>query len=262
MDLSLVIYSALGAAAGTLIGRLLNKLHKTESKKARPYNVIFTIAGITILPLLYRNMYLPRIIPMGPSEFGDSAVFYQSLQKHDPAAYEKVSGPLDRLTRKGDTSAEALQEIRSVLNEVLADKKRHANIKELRRETELSIWQFKILKDKAPEVCVQRANGRPFQNLAILLPEDYQKQETDLLVAYIESPNRPENINVDSERGAKLFTEFLTKSMTKLDSVNLDPPENDIPAQLKVCWLLVNLNEEILNTSDQNIYDIFGHLNK
>ncbi len=262
MDLSLVIYTGLGAAIGTLIGRLLNKLHKTKDEKPRVYNIILTVAGLSILPLLYRNMYLPRIVPLGPSDFGESAVFYQSLQKHDPKAYDIVIEPLDQLTRKGDLSPEALQETRLVLDKILADKRRNANLKELRKETELAVWQYKFLKDKAPEVCVQKAHGRPFQNLSILLPKDYQKQERDMMVALIENPNRPENIIVDSENGAKLFTNFVKKSTANLGSVNLDPPESDIAAQAKVCEFLVILHEEILNASDQNIYDIYAHINK
>ena len=262
MDITLVIYTGLGAAIGSLIGSLLNRLHKTEVEKPRLYNVIFTVAGLTILPLLYRNMYLPRIVPMGTSDFGESAVFYQSLQKYDPKAYEKLIKPLDRLVRKGNLSPESLQETRLVLDEILAAKRKNANLKELRKETELSIWQLNILKAKAPKVCVQKVHGRPFQNLSELLPEDYQKQERDMLVALIENPNRPDDIVLDNENGSNLFTNFVQNSMSELKVVNLDPPENDVSAQESICELLVMVNERILNSSDQDVYDIYANLNK
>ncbi len=262
MDISLIIYTGLGAGIGSLIASLLNRLHTSEAEKPRLYNSIFIVAGLTILPLLYRNMYLPRIVPMGTSDFGESAVFYQSLQKHDPQAYKKVLKPLDRLARKGDLSAASLQDTRIAIDEILAAKRKNANLNELRKETELTIWLFNILKDKAPKVCVQRVHARPFQNLSELLPVDYKKQEKDIMVALIENPNRPDNIVLDSENGSKLFTNFVQSSMSDLGVENLDPPENDASAQKDICELLILVHEKILNSSDQDIYDIYAHLSK
>lgn len=262
MDISLIIYTGLGAGIGSLIASLLNRLHTSEAEKPRLYNAIFIVAGLTILPLLYRNMYLPRIVPMGTSDFGESAVFYQSLQKHDPQAYKKVLKPLDRLARKGDLSAASLQDTRMAIEEILAAKRKNANLNELRKETALAIRLFNILKDKAPKVCVQRVHGRPFQALSELLPEDYKKQEKDMMVALIENPNRPENIILDSENGSNLFVKFIQSSMSDLGVENLNPPENDVSAQENICELLVLVHEKMLNSSDQDIYDIYAHLSK
>lgn len=261
MDLTLIIYTALGASLGTLLGRLINKLHKGETKKPRVYNPLFIVAGLTILPLLYRNMYLPRIIPLNATDFGSDAVFYESLRKHDPEAYKKIYKPLDRLSRKGGSSPKALQESRLVLEEILAEKRKNANLKELREETALAIWQFKILKDKAPEVCVQRAHGRPFRDLSSVLPKDYLIREAKMLVALVENPMRPEGTLVDSENGATLFTNLVETAKAELGSVNLDPPKSDKAAQEKVCTLLVEVHDDILKVSDQDIYDIYAYIN-
>jgi len=262
MDISVVIYTGLGASLGTLIAGLLNKLHKSEDTTPRVYNVFLIVAGLTILPLMYRNMYLPRIVPIEYTSFGEHAELYQTLKKHDLKAYNKVIEPMDRLLRKGDISAEALQESRVILAEVFAKKKRNANLKELVKETELAVWQFKVLKDKAPEVCVQRAHGRPFRELASVMPKDYIQQEADMMVAYIKNPKRPENIIVDSENGAKLFTELTKKSVAELGAVNMDPSENDTAAQEKVCKTLITIHEKMLSASEQNIYDMYTYLNK
>ena len=109
---------------------------------------------------------------------------------------------------------------------------------------------------------MQRVHARPFQNLSELLPVDYKKQEKDIMVALIENPNRPDNIVLDSENGSKLFTSFVQSSMSDLGVENLDPPENDASAQKDICELLVLVHEKILNSSDQDIYDIYVHLSK
>ena len=276
MDLSTILYGGIGGGGGAALGGFLavfiQKL-RGKSFKIEKDDILgafirgglaggLAVLGMNVLPAAYKNMSLPRLVPMGTSDFGESAVIYQSLQKHDPKAYERLIKPLDRVSRKGNVSPESLQESRLVLDEILNAKRKNANLTELRKETELSLRLFSILKDKAPEVCVKRAHGRPFQVLTELLPEDYQKQERDVLVALIEPPHRPDDVVLDIENGSNLFTGFVQSTISELGVINLDPPENDVSAQKTICELLKVLNEKTLSSSDQDVYDIYAHLSK
>lgn len=269
MDISLIIYSALGAGVGGALGALLSQAFqgsKTDedgkSNRRTILGSILAVVGLFSAQALYKNMVLPRLVPMEMADSGLNMPMYQAMKKYEPDAYKELMEPLDRLNRSGDYSPEALVETRTKLEEIIQTKRKNASGAQLRQETELARDMYELLNDKAPIVCVQKMYGRPFAALTGVLPEEFTQKEQQVMASYFSLPSRPDNIVEDAERGTELFQNIVAESVSDLAVTDLDPSETDEAGQKKICALLVLVHEKMLNFDEQTTIDIYASLNQ
>ena len=82
-----------------------------------------------------------------------------------------------------------------------------------------------------------------------------------MTVEYIESTKRSQNIATDIENGHKIFFDIVEESKSSLGVIEMNPPEDDISADAKLCNLLVMKHEKILISSNQAIFDMYAFIN-
>jgi len=103
MDWSSIVYGVLGGGAGVAIGLLLGagvqKLRSSQIEEDE-YDRFDTglsgvlagglaFAGIMLLPSFYKDMMLPRIMPMDTSQHFASMPIYETLKHQSPDDFRK-----------------------------------------------------------------------------------------------------------------------------------------------------------------------------
>ena len=262
MDISSIIYAALGgglgAGLGSLIGYVLGRSQKSKSILVSGFAAGLAVLGFTVSGALYKNMTLPRIIPMDANELDASVSYLKYIRKENPQAYAEMIRPIDKAVRNNTTSQEMFDEFRATLTRVLTEKKREASAETLRGEFDVAIELYVLLKEDAPIVCTQKLHGRPFQDMSELLSDDYTEKEQRALSAFFTSPPRDRNFNVDLKQGETLFNSLLQDSLTSLEILDADPSVSvssveNLALHKKICDFHIKFNSDLMALDDTSL---------
>ena len=253
MDGSAIIYAGLGAGLGSLLGALIASRISNKNLKS----------WITVLPMiigwqgtvaLYKNMKLPRIIPMQESEIDTQNPGLKALKDSSPGEYKDLIKILDEPTRKGNLDQEHLNEFRVKLTYLIEEKRGIAPPELLRQQNALAVEQFRTLRVKAPEICTAQANGRPFPVLTDILGEEYQLKEQKIMARLfnVKSSNQKGN----SELGKKAYSTIITANVGELGLKTLDPKNADSDILKSEHQMVCKVFEKSM--SDVNLLDDDG----
>ncbi len=264
MDYSAIIYAALGGGIGGGIASFMVRLSKTEGAKkgvVGGLSVIFVIIGYTVSGLLYKNMKLPRILPLDTTEMVRGLPALEFIQTQNPDVFKQLIYPVDKAMRNKKVTQDTLNEFRKTYSNLLESKKKTASIETLKTEHEVSIKLFQILKDKAPVICTKKLHGRPFKDISGLVTQEYITQEQKVMASFFTAKNRDVKLVADKEAGKVLLTEMTQKIITALGITNLDPPPESEIANKKVCDFHIMLNSEIKELDNKDFIDVYGFMN-
>jgi len=134
MDWSLIIYSALGAAGGgalgTAIAALVQKLHGNYEHSDEPEKAdvkikrraggrsvlaaILAVVGYSAVPIYYKNMTLPRILPFELSATKEEAGMYNLIKEHSPEDYKRLINNIDKAARNKNIDQATLNKAREI----------------------------------------------------------------------------------------------------------------------------------------------------
>lgn len=180
MDVSAIIYAALGGGIGGALGPLIGRLINNKDAKKGTVTVIsavFIAIGYQGTTLLYKNMTLPRIVPLDTSGVLKTVPALKYVQSESPKLYAKLIHPIDKAVRNNETTQETLNDFRLNFEIALSEKRKNASAKTLRTDNDMAFELYGILKVEAPVVCTQKLHGRPFQMLTEFLSKDYLERE-------------------------------------------------------------------------------------
>jgi len=288
MDFTAIIYAAIGGGAGAGLGHALAGMFsksksKTETDEIKAGEANFSevkksrsgigsglagglaVAGMLGLPALYKNMTLPRIVPLDETEFLESEPIYKLIKEQSPEDYKRFLGPLDRATRNGNVTQKDLDEIRVVLFEQIKEKTALANAEVLRDLNNVSVLQSEIYNEKEPSICTLIFNGEPYPDVSDILTEDVAEKERVAMVSLFTEAPRDSTIVVDLERGEQLLTEIAANIITELGISNVRPEitntaENRVEHQ-KICEFNALFIQKQHALLDQDLYNVQAYLN-
>jgi len=277
LDLTAIIYAAIGGGVGGLLARLCVSLFLKSTGDSDPEKTAkkgaglggglaggLVVAGALILPALYKNMVLPRIIPLDETEFLEGDPIYKVIKEQSPEDYKRMIVPLDRASRNGNATQEDLDNIRVVLFELMAEKMIAANANILRDVNDVSILQAEIYKEKQPSICTLTFNGEPYPDVSDILNEDVSKLEQGVMMKLFTEPPRDSNFVPDLERGEKLITNIAIELAEQTGLNNIRPPiidtlENRLEHQ-KVCEFSILFSKKQNQLSDEDLFSVKAYL--
>ncbi len=279
MDISLIIYSGLGAAIGAALGRLISKAFFKDVESTEPLDsssndtkkgnktvltVILTIIGLNVLPLYYKDMTLPRLAPIDTRAFNKDMPVLDIIQDQNPELYQSMLKPLDKALRNNDFTQEELNEFREVYLTVITEKRETASAKTLKESDSVATLQLEILKEKEPTYCTLIFYGRPYPRLDGILGADFvTKEQAALSLLFTESP-RPESYVPDLEMGKSLFDQIAAKIIEENNITDLDPeilPSNEnISEHKKICDFQSALFAKKAELSDDEMLNVTAYL--
>jgi len=279
MDFSAIIYAGLGGGVGGLIAASITALIERRQSAQEDTNknndaakgalrgglaALFVVGGFTTTSALYKNMTLPRIVPMDVAEMIEDLPYLRYIEEQDPVAFEKLIYPIDKISRSGKNTQESVTEFRAQLQKIVSEKQATASAETLRVQNEVASELFDTLKLKAPQVCTQKFYGRPFQLLNEILDDDYSKRENAAMGLYFTNPPRPETYTPDLVRGEELFNEIFLRLVEELEIEDLDPPIDDDPTTLvqhiKICNIQSKLNHASNALSDDDFLHVVSYI--
>ncbi len=262
MDFSAIIYAALGGGIGGAMGSFIGKLFKKEGANNALVGVVAVIMIVTGYQgtiALYKNMKLPRIFPLDTKEMVKGLPALEYIQEQNPAAFKELIYPVDRAVRRNEITQKTLNEFRSTFFALLEQKKKSASIEVRKTEYEVAIELYESLKVKAPEVCTQKLHGRPYPNLTEFVSESYVKKEQQAIAKYFsETAHDNQKSPVDIKAGETLVNKLNAEIITNLSLVDLDPAEDDIEANMKICDYHIHINAEFLKLNDVDFQNVIA----
>jgi len=264
MDISSIIYAAIGGAVGGSAGALLSRFIGSikENKALRAGITALCVVGCyTLATSLYKNMYLPRIGSSALAEIDEAIPYLSHIREQSPQVYAEMIQPIDRMTRNKQLTQEGLNEFRSKLQEVVAFKKKTASAETLKYENTISIELFNILKEKAPHVCTQKFYGQPYERLDKILDDDYGDKETLGFSKYFTDPPRDTAFEANLAEGETLFNDIIQDSIQELGITELEPSIDDVDGNKKICDLQITINTETNALSDTQFLNIMSYIN-
>ena len=276
MDISAIIYSAVGGGGGALLGSLLSMFvlkfsdSTAEDSKAiasasrSALAVIFGAIGVFVLGSLYKNMTLPRIAPLDDSEFIAATPIYAVIKEQSPAEYQQILKPADRAERNGTVTQADLNEMRAVYFELVAEKMLTASGSSLRAINKVSQNQHEIFREKSPRICTLFLNGEPFPALEDYFSPTEMKAEQDAMVLLFTAPPRRPNSAPDLEKGKVLFESALLTPMQELGIKDIRPDVSETAGNesdhSKICDLAIAYSKNKQALDDDDIIDLTAYL--
>lgn len=277
MDWNSVIYSAIGGGGGALLGAtiaaLVIKLLKkdpedSEDKTASAIKgglaALGVIAGLNVMTGLYKNMTLPRIIPLDTTDLYESFPVAEVIEKESPEAFKRMVYPIDRATRNGSLKQQDLNEMREVYFELMGQKMAMASADSLRELENVKLRQYPIFRDKKPEVCTLMLNGEPYPDVSKIIGEEEGELEMQTMANLFKNPPRPEDFVVDMAIGEKLFTDLIVEAAADVDLNNVRPEITGDGANRaehqKVCDLSARLSKSLMALEDDDYLHAYSYL--
>lgn len=276
MDISLIIYSGLGAALGAATGKLISRAFfkdveketnsPEEDKKGNKtvLTVILTIIGLNVLPLYYKDMTLPRLAPIDTRAFNKDMPVLNIIQDQNPELYQNMLKPLDKALRNNDFTQDELNEFREAYLVAITEKRKIASAKTLRKSDSVATLQLEILKEKEPTYCTLIFYGRPYPRLDEILGTDFGiKEQAALTLLFTESP-RPQSYVPDLEMGKSLFDQIAAIIIEENNITDLDPkilPSNEnILEHKKICDFQSSLFAKKAELNDAEMLNVNAYL--
>jgi len=274
MDLNLIIYGALGGALGGGLGTWIGSFFKKkksdkedpnqENGPASMIGVLIMVPILLLFPMLYKNMTLPRIVPLDMTELYESFPVAEFIEKENPEAFKRMVYPVDRATRNGSLKQQDMNEMRDVYFELMGQKMAMASADTLREVETVKLRQYPIFRDKKPEVCTLMLNGEPYPDVSKIIGEEEGEYEMQTMANLFKNPPRPDNFVVDMARGEKLFTELIVKAAADVGLSNVRPEITDDGANQeehqKVCDLSARLSESLMALDDDDYLHAYTYL--
>ena len=282
MDWSSVFYAALGGGGGALLGNILAIfIQKLRSKSTTVdkndtlgagirggFAGGLAVLGMTVLPSLYKNMTLPRIIPFDFSDIEEDVPIYGIIKEQSPKDYDRLIAPVDEAIRNNNFTQNNLDEMRVVLFKLMAEKMNFASADTLREMEKQSIRQQQIYKEKKPTICTLTINGEPFPPLTDILSDDDVLREQKLMVKLFTDPPRDSKIVPNLDQGKETFDEIISSSLNELNITNLQPeisedlandPQN-ISEHQKICDFAVLVSTKKIGLSNPDLINFQYYL--
>jgi len=277
MDWNLIIYTAIGASLGAVVGRFLSKFvlrtrqgdsENNPSDRKTPktvLTVVLVILGINAVPAFYKNMTFPRIVPLDTADISAELPVLAIIEKESPEIFSEMIRPLDKGARNNDISQDILNEFRAKYDIAIAEKTQHASAETLKKIEPVSILQHEILKEKAPRICTQITNGIPYPALDSILGTEFSTREQASLVLLFTEPKRSSEFAPDIEKGKEIFGEFV-KTFFKDNAISTINPEisdtiENEGEHIKVCDFAIAFSKMKLALSDDNYLNVTEFLN-
>ena len=239
MDLNIVIYTVIGAGLGGMLGNFTAKLVARKSKNSesdarkvanKPYVMAPILIGTFLLPLLYKNMTLPRIIPLNLisvlSDEPEMQKMLIAMKEYEPKYYKKLVAGLDKPARNNASFEEGYKIGEQVGSQIAKDKMKYADAKVLRLGLEVAQDTFAELKTKAPRQCVNLFYERPLAIKEDTKSKKLVRAEVRLSVLLIKLP-RTADTSFNSEDATITMEAIGTQLMDyTTDSDDMDPKKN------------------------------------
>lgn len=254
MDWSQVLYAGIGGGAGALLGTIIaiviNK--RVQNKKyhsgiVAAFAVTLSLLGAEFAKSQYGNMKLPRLGSSVERTLLDASPVFVEMKKYEPEYFEKILTQLDASARKRTDETTMINEGRSVLIELLADKAQYADGEALKTMMEIARQNYLDFKQKKPYLCVLMINQRGMGDVAPYLSAESSELEQEYTLKMIQLPRN--EIKVVDVEMAKKSEEITTAEIIKNvqpDDV-LDLPIDALEKKLKrVCDLGVVFMDVIL----------------
>lgn len=274
MDWSSVIYSAIGGGGGAALGvliaaitiKLLNKNPKDpEDKTAAGIRgglaALGAIIGINVVPPLYKNMTLPRIIPLDYTEVFEQMPILKIIAEQSPADFKKLTRGMDRASRNKNVTQEDLNDIREVLFELMDQKVKTASADTIRSMQSISNSQYKVYRDARPEICTLIFHAKPYPDVTYLFSEEDNKTELEGMVELFSGTRRDSNFVPDLSKGETLFMETVLESIETLGVTNIQPdiidgnPNED--EHKLICDLQVDIFTKVNDMNDEDLMHVY-----
>jgi len=266
MDWSSIIYTAIGAGGGGALFALIvmfaikifgRKSDDSENNSLKTVKGWITAAGaaigVVVVPALYKNMTLPRIIPLGDAYLINEIPMLEYIKDGDPDGYEVLKAKLDKAMRSGGSDLEALADFRADLQAVILEKQQIAGPKPFRAEYEVSSELFQHLKEKAPVVCTQKLYDLPHPLLSSYLPEAYVAREQKAMALYFTEPPRDPDLNIDMEAAERWVRETVTDIVSTYGIEDMEPEPDDLEGNRKICDFQTSLNQRLAALDDDTL---------
>jgi len=276
MDISSIFYSAIGGGGGAVFGMLLFSLfQKMRGKDVASKDGVsagfkgglvggLAVAGGLFISSMYKNMTLPRIVPMDDTEIAQSLPVMAFINAENPEAYKKILFPVDRAVRNGGVNQADLDEMRAVLFQLIEEKTEVASGKTLKSAENSSLLQLKILREKAPRICTLMFNGEPFPAIDGFLTEAEIKVEQDVMVKFFTAePRRPDFVP-SLERGKVVLDEALLTPLEDMGILDIRPDVSEVAGNeaehRKICDLAIAFSKNKLAMDDDDIMNLTAYL--
>lgn len=277
MDWSAIIYAGIGGGGGSLLGTVLGlglqkmtgKSVNTETEGRTKSGVVaglgggLAVAGMVMVPALYKNMTLPRLVPIDHSEIFEGSPIYEVIREQSPDDYERLLLPIDRAARKGEVAQADLDEMRVILFQLINEKRMRASGATLREFEKVSQSQALVYKVTNPTICTLMINGEPYPSVVDYLGEREVELEQDVMKQLFINAPRDETFVADLDRGKVLFDSIITEAIVETGVTNVRPEinvttENNAEHQ-KVCDLTVSFSSKKSKLSDEDLMHVMTY---
>lgn len=277
MDISAIIYAAIGGGGGAAFGILLfsvfQKMRGEDlNSKTGPTSGVrgglvggLAVAGGLGVGALYDNMTLPRIIPMDDSALIAEVPIYGVIKKENPDAYRQLIVPIDKAVRQGgETSQENLNETRAIMFKLLDEKIQQASGDTLRIQERITTTQYQTYRDKDPKICTLLVNDEPFPNVMDYFSDSEREQEQEAMMAIFTNPPRDPDFIADLEKGESIFQDILLTNMADMEIETLRPEiseavDNRLEHE-KICELMIAYSAERVKLNDDELMNLDAFL--
>lgn len=263
MDFNTILYGAIGGAFGGALGALLklainNNRDDASENTSRIVRTIPLAIMIILLPGLYKNMTLPRIIPLSLEQLSgnnpQTLEVYTTLKEREPEYYAKLVKAIDGPMRNGATYQEAYNIGSKIGSEIAAKKLPHAGANIIRYTTITSKKTFEEFKTAAPKQCVNLFYERPLDIKEDTKSKSLKDRELQVFLMLIDVSTNSDAtfdeknaITIQTALGAK-----LTKQLGEND--NMDPSEDkSIEIHKRMCEIGAMTMGLILELNDEDI---------
>ncbi len=277
MDWNSVIYSGIGGGIGAALGitiaafiiKFLNRdpednEDKTASGIKGGLAALGVVAGLNVMTGLYKNMTLPRMLPLDRAELYESFPVAEIIADENPDAFARMLYPVDRATRNGSLEQKYLNEMREVYFELIGEKMAVASAASLREVEKIKQRQYPIYRAKKPEICTLMLNGEPFPDVSKIIGEEEAKFEMKTMAMLFRNPARHKDFVVDLSHGETLFNDLILEAVSDAGVSNIRPEimangENNAEHK-KICDLGSHLSETMLKLSNEDFLQAYAYL--
>lgn len=274
MDISAILYSAIGGGGGAALGSALAFLilktqgktgeAKTSSGVRGGVAAACAAAGVVALSAMYKNMTLPRIIPMDDSEMIAATPIYGVIKEQSPEDYKKILFPADRAVRNGQVKQADLDEMRVTYMKLIGDKMRVASGDSLRQLERNSQSQFEIYRAKNPRICTLLLHGESFPAVEEYFSPAEIKQEQNVMVNLFTADPRMPDFVADLDKGKDLFQGAFLPLMKVMGIEDLrpDPSESagNEAAHKEICDLAIAFSKDKQALYDDDLMHMTAYL--
>jgi len=272
MDFNAIIYAAIGGGGGAALGVFIATLvGRKASEKTRKSVIVpaFTaglaVLGMNLIPAMYKNMTLPRIIPLnlisGLNNKPDQQRMLVAMKKHEPQYYQKLITVVDKPARNNGSFEEVYNIGAQIGSEMAKDKMKYADAKIIRRSLIIAQDTYAEFKTKAPRQCVNLFYGRPLTIKEDTKSKKLIRDELSLSTLLIELP-RTADIGFDA-KSAKLTMENLGVQMAEYttDSDEMDPKKSaSLDAHKRMCDIGVFTMSEFIKLEDEKLINVMRYI--